>query len=414
MKNRKLNQWFWKWHFIAGILSLPFVLLLSITGAIYLFKFNVEDKVVHNIQKVSSYENTEKLSYQSQWDIAQQHSKRKLNAVVVTTNDDLSTEFIAGRFGGKESTYVNPYTGEVSGTFQAKDTWMYTVRKLHGELLGGKVGTKIVELIASWMVVLILTGLYIWWPFVRGVKGVFTIRIKEGRRSFFRDLHAVSGFWISILLLIVLAGGFPWTDVFGGNFKKIQKITNTGYPKTWSGRGLASNIAGKSLSLDAMVIIAKQQNLSGQLMIGLPKSPKSTFSVSNNTFPLSEQKMIHFDQYSGKIVKAHNWNDVGILMQARMWLMAFHQGQFGGWNWYLMFAVAILLTLMSFAAIFSYALRKQKGTWSVPKSPNNFNVSKGILALIILLGVIFPLFGVSLILLFLFEIIKRKSIFTKI
>ncbi len=405
MKNRKLNQWLWKWHFIAGIISLPFVIVLSITGGIYLFKSDVENEVIQGIQKLIPEEKSERLSYDKQWEIAQKNSKRKLNSVVLD-DGDLSTEFISGRFGGKQSVYINPYSGEVSGTFKAKDTWMYSVRKLHGELLGGKVGTKIVELIASWMVILILSGLYIWFPFVRGIKGVFTVRLKEGKRILFRDIHAVAGFWISILLLIVLAGGFPWTDVFGGNFKKVQQWTNTGYPKTWSGRGLTSSVKEKRLSLDEMISIANAQNLSGKITVGLPRSPKSTFSVSNKTFPFSEQKMIHFDQYSGELVKSHNWSDVGVLMRARMWLMAFHQGEFGGWNWYLMFAIAVLLTLMSTAAIFSYVFRKQKGKWSVPKSTKSFKQNYGVVIAILLLGVIFPLFGVSIVLIWLFEELK--------
>ncbi|WP_299838231.1 PepSY domain-containing protein [uncultured Tenacibaculum sp.] len=412
MKNRKLNQWLWKWHFIAGIISLPFVIVLSITGGIYLFKSDVENEVIQGIQKLIPEEKSERLSYDKQWEIAQKNSKRKLNSVVLDETD-LSTEFISGRFGGKQSVYINPYSGEVSGTFKAKDTWMYSVRKLHGELLGGKVGTKVVELIASWMVVLILSGLYIWFPFVRGIKGVFTVRLKEGKRILFRDVHAVTGFWISILLLIVLAGGFPWTDVFGGNFKKVQQWTNTGYPKTWSGRGLTSSVKEKRLSLDEMISIANAQKLSGKITIGLPKSPKSTFSVSNKTFPLYEQKMIHFDQYSGELVKSHNWNDVGVLMRARMWLMAFHQGEFGGWNWYLMFAIAVLLTLMSTAAIFSYVFRKQKGKLSVPKSPKSFKQNYGLVIAILFLGIIFPLFGVSIVLICLSEFFKREAISLK-
>ncbi|TCI93040.1 PepSY-associated TM helix domain-containing protein [Tenacibaculum sp. M341] len=409
MKNRKLNQWLWKWHFIAGAISLPFVLVLSITGAIYLFKPNVENKVVSDIQQIKNANtNTAALSYQAQWDIAKNNSKRTLNSMILSEEKNKSTEFISGRFGGKQSLYINPYSGEVSGTFKAKDTWMYTVRKLHGELLGGKVGTKLVELVASWMVVLILTGLYIWFPFVKGAKGVFTIRFKEGKRTLFRDVHAVTGFWMSILLLIVLAGGFPWTDVFGANFKWVQKVTNTGYPKTWSGRGLSSSVSEKSLTLDEMVRIAKQQNLNGVITVGLPKSPKSTFSVSNRTFPLSDQKMLHFDQYSGKLIKHHTWSDVGVLMRARMWLMAFHQGQFGGWNWYLLFFTAIALTIMSIGAIFSYAYRKQKGKLGIPKSPKKLNVGKGIVVLLLLLSIVFPLFGVSLLLILGIEFLKRR------
>ncbi|CAM1345364.1 PepSY-associated TM helix domain-containing protein [Tenacibaculum amylolyticum] len=405
MKNRKFNQWLWKWHFIAGMVSLPFILVLAVTGAIYLFKPQVEKVAIEKIQQITPVAGTKKLNYQQQWEVAQQHSLKKLNAMVLSDND-VSTEFISGRFGGKKSTYVNPYSGKISGTFQGRDTWMFSIRKLHGELLGGKIGTKIVELIASWMVVLIITGLYIWFPFTRGIKGVFTIRYKEGKRTFFRDVHAVTGFWISILLLIVLAGGFPWTDVFGGNFKWVQKVTNTGYPKTWQGRGLTSEKGVKKLTLDEMVVIAKKQELAGVITIGLPKSPKSTFSVSNKTFPLSEQKMIHFDQYSGKVMKYHNWEDVGVLMRARMWLMAFHQGQFGGWNWYLLFFTAVLLTIMSISAIFSYLFRKEKRKLGVPKVPKSFKISYGIIITIIVLGITFPLFGISVILILLTKRIK--------
>jgi len=32
----------WRWHFYAGLLIIPFVLALSISGAIYLFKPQIE------------------------------------------------------------------------------------------------------------------------------------------------------------------------------------------------------------------------------------------------------------------------------------------------------------------------------------------------------------------------------------
>ncbi len=409
MKNRKLNQWLWKWHFIAGIISLPFVLVLSITGAIYLFKPTVEKEAIAKVQQIENNQKPE-LSYQKQWDIAQSQSEKPLNSMILLNNKSKATEFISGRFGGKKSLFVNKYTGDITGTFQAKDTWMYSIRKLHGELLGGSVGTKIVELIASWMVVLIITGLYIWFPFQQGgFKNTFKIRIKEGKRLFFRDLHAVTGFWISLLLLLVLAGGFPWTDVFGANFKWVQKATNTGYPATWSGRGLSSTKNTKQLSLDDMVVIANKQNLEGTLIVGLPKNDKSTFSVSNKTANLSAQKMIHFDQYSGAMIKSHNWSDVGILMRGRMWVMAFHQGEFGGWNWWLMFGIAILLTVISLAAICSYWLRKPVNSLGIPKVPKHFSVDSTVLFLIVLLGIIFPLFGASVVVILLFNVLFKKK-----
>jgi len=100
--------------------------------------------------------------------------------------------------------------------------------------------------------------IYVFWPNKKeGLKGFVSIRFNQGKRILYRDLHAVLGFWISILLLATLAGGMPWTDVFGANFKWLQKVTQTGFPKTWSARGLTSKIDGQAVSLDEMVALAK-------------------------------------------------------------------------------------------------------------------------------------------------------------
>jgi uncharacterized iron-regulated membrane protein len=407
MKNLELNQWLWKYHFIAGIISLPFVFVLSITGAIYLFNPEVVKEIVSNIQKVNTTSENA-ISYQQQWEIAKEKTKKNPNSLVLSNSETLSTEFIFGRFGGKKSIFINQYTGELKGEFIAKDTWMYSVRKLHGELLGGGIGTKIIELIASWMVVLIFTGLYVWWPVKNwSLKGFFLIRIQQGKRILFRDLHAVIGFWISLLLLVTLAGGLAWTDVFGANFKWVQKVTNTGYPSTWNGKGLYSNVGKVPVSLDKMVAIANDLNLKGTVSIGLPKSPKSTFSISNKTTDLDQQKMIHFDQYSGTLIKQHNWGDVGFLIRGRMWVMAFHQGEFGRWNWWIMFSLAILLSFMSFSAIISYVLRKKKGVWGIPKVSSNFKPTKKIFFLIFLLAILLPLFGLSILLIYIYDKFKN-------
>ena len=263
-KNKKLNQWLWKWHFIAGFISLPFILLLSITGIIYLFKANYEDPKQQHIKEVTIQGSP--ISLQEQWNIANKNAIKKPNAIIVATSPTQASEFISGKFGGKTSLFVNPYTGDVTGQVIPKTSLMFKVRKLHGELLLGKFGTKIIELIASWMVVLILTGLYIWWPRKEWkLKGFFIPRTGLNRRIFFRDLHAITGFWISILLLMILAGGFPWTDVFGSNFKQVQKITNTGYPDSWKGKYIASKIQPQPLSLDTMITQAKKLNLPGKV-----------------------------------------------------------------------------------------------------------------------------------------------------
>lgn len=409
MKNEKLNKWLWKWHFIAGLISLPFIIILSITGTLYLFKADYESPKQKHIKEITI--SGEAISFDSQREIAIKSTIKTPSSMVVPKTKNQATEFISGKFGGKTSVYIDPYKANVSGKILPKNTLMHKIRKLHGELLLGKWGTKVVELIASWMVVLIITGLYVWWPKKKWkLKGLFIPRTGVDKRTFYRDMHAVSSFWISILLLFILAGGFPWTDVFGANFKKVQKITNTGYPSTWSGHQFKSDIKQEPISLDKMVSIVNKLNLDGNVTIEFPKGKQGIYSVSNELFSnQKDQKKYHFDQYTGKLIHKDNWQDVGVLMRGRMWVMAFHQGQFGAWNWWLMFFTGLALLIASLSAVVSYLLRKRKGDWGTPKVPKQFKVGYGIIGILILLSIIFPLFGISLLLILLYEVFKKTN-----
>ncbi|MEM8907992.1 MAG: PepSY domain-containing protein [Bacteroidota bacterium] len=402
MKNSNLNKWMWKWHIIAGLISLPIVLLLSVTGFIYLLKEPYEAPQKETLKKVLA--EGERLSYQEQWELAKTHAVKPPSKLVLPQKMDEATEFVSGKHSGRSNLFLNPYTGAVQGEIVLQQTDMHKVRKLHGELLMGSFGTKIIELVASWMIVLILTGIYVWWPKNQWrLAGFFTIRTQAGSRRTWRDLHAVTGFWISVLLLITLAGGLPWTDVWGSAFKEVQRLTNRGYPKTWKGRKLQSQENGVPLSLDKMVVQAKTLNWPGKVSIHLPQSAKGVYSVSNRTQDLNQQKIAHFDQYSGQLLVQHDWEEVGSLMRGRQWAMRFHEGLLGNWNWWVMLLMAALFTLSSTAAIFSYVLRKRRGSWSLPVVPAQFQIGRGILVLVVLLGILFPLFGVSLVLIGMFE-----------
>lgn len=386
----------WKSHFLAGIVVVPFVLLLSVTGIIYLFKDNYEKSL---LQSYSTYESTGKrLSYEHQLHIAQINWSKTPEAIVVSEKQTQSTQFTSGRFSHKSSLYINPSNGAVLGKVNVSETDMHKVRKLHGELLLGSFGTKIVELVASWMFVLILSGIYLFWPRERGIKGLFTIRTKVSKRVFFRDVHTFLGFWFSFLLILILMGGFPWTDVFGSGYKWVQKTTNSGFPSTWQGRGLVSkDNQSKAISLEVMIQKAEALNLDGEVSLSFPKSSKGVYTVSNQTTNFSQMKSIHFDQYTGEIIAQNSWGDIGFMMKSRLWLMAFHQGKFGTWNFVLIIVTALALTFLSLAAIFSYYKRKGHQEFKINEK---LKISIAPTIGICLLGILLPLFGTSLIVIF--------------
>ena len=402
MKKGSYN-WIWKWHMIGGLVSFPVVFILAVSGIIYLFKDHYEEPRHAEVKEVEILD--KRLTYQEQLDIAGKSWSRKINGMVIPMKSNQATEFVSGRFSNRSSLFVDPYIGEVTGEIVVKNTDMYKIRKLHGELLTGSFGTKIIELVGSWMIVLIITGLFLFVPRKkRDWVKLFRVRINGPKHVLYRDLHMVGGFWFSIVLLLVLAGGMPWTDVWGEGFKWVQKQTKTGYPPSWQGHGINSTIQEKAVPIDDIVRYAKILDLPGVVTISVPESPSGVYSLHNSyNKDLSKQVALHLDQYSGLPVVSLEWKDVGFLIRARMWAMAFHQGQFGFWNWLLILLTAISLGILSLAAVLSYFLQKKTSFSGTLPRPESYSVGAGLYLLLGILGLLFPLFGVSILLIWIVD-----------
>ncbi len=110
---------------------------------------------------------------------------------------------------------VNPYTGAVLGVRPPGPDFLADVHQLHLRLLirnPGDAGKKIVSWAGVAMLLLVVTGLYLWWPLKRVKIGGKT----SGRRWWF-DLHNTVGvFSLLFLLVLTLTGlmiGFEETTV---------------------------------------------------------------------------------------------------------------------------------------------------------------------------------------------------------
>ena len=54
MKNRASSHYqrIWRWHFYAGLFVAPFLILLSLTGIVYLFKPQLDNLLYPELMKV--------------------------------------------------------------------------------------------------------------------------------------------------------------------------------------------------------------------------------------------------------------------------------------------------------------------------------------------------------------------------
>jgi uncharacterized iron-regulated membrane protein len=294
-RGRAIYATIWRWHFYAGLFVIPFVLLLAVTGAAYLFKPQVERWEERAFQGLPV---AGVVAPQRQVDAAlTAFPGASFSSYRLPERDGDAVMVHLAMSDGRtmRDVFVSPQ-GAVLGSIAPDTRLMEWAKRIHGQLLLGKRGSWLVELAASWAFVRVLSGLYLWWPRGRGLAGLVWPRLKGGKRIFWRDLHAVTGFWVSGLALVLLVTALPWAGVWGSAFKTAR--TEMGWvkgPQDWALGGEAAASSGDvhaghdhdammqampmpapaatNIGLDAIVTKAKSDNLVFPVIVAPPGAP---------------------------------------------------------------------------------------------------------------------------------------------
>ncbi|WP_321902180.1 PepSY-associated TM helix domain-containing protein [Paraburkholderia tropica] len=239
----------WRWHFYAGLFVMPFLIVLAITGTIYCFQPQIEP-LLYPHRLVVAPQATPRLPADALLARAQASLPPGAQAIRahIEANPARSAEFVFALPHGnapatKESVYVNPYNGDVLGTLDVDRRFMQVDRMLHRKLLIGKPGELLMELAACWTLVMIGTGVALWWP-RRSVSPNATLRAAllprfgAKGRPFWKSLHAAIGFWLAAGALAFVLSGLPWTGSWGKQFKALATRVSLGAPRGAWGGGL--------------------------------------------------------------------------------------------------------------------------------------------------------------------------------
>lgn len=413
-QRQKLYIAMWRWHFYAGLLSIPICIFLGTTGAIYLFKPYVEPLLYRDLQTVTV--GSEKLSVEAQLEAVRAAMPDAKAAGITPGLEPQAATEVSMRTASGENllVYVDPYTGAINGQLVRNRMFMQQVRDLHGELMMGKFGTLFVELTAGWTIILLATGIYLWWPRpALRVKGVFVPRLRQGSRIFWRDMHAVTAMYMSSIVLVLLITGLPWTSVWGGLFKQLQSATGQARPVAAGFRIPFKSErpdGARPLSLTDAIRVAHAHGVTGGYTISLPRGPAGTYGFTNRALKLEESDFLFLNQYTGDVISRATWDDHPAAAKAVAIGIRLHQGElFGITNLLLMLAGALAVIWMSFSAAVMWWQRRPQGRLGVPALPANWRVPRGIAVIMILLAILLPLVGASLLLVLLFEqtLLKR-------
>jgi uncharacterized iron-regulated membrane protein len=242
----------WRWHFYAGLFVMPFLVVLAITGTLYCFQPQIEP-LLYPHRLVVEPQAAPRLTEDALLAKARAAMPANARAVTapITRAPDRSTEFIFRLADGKkQSVYLNPYSGEVLGTLSVEHRFMQVDRMLHRKLLLGKPGELLMELAACWTLVMIGTGVALWWPREKTTarataRAALVPRFSLQGRPFWKSLHAVMGIWLALGALVFVLSGLPWTGSWGKQFKALATAANLGAPPGfWGGLPLRSVLPG--------------------------------------------------------------------------------------------------------------------------------------------------------------------------
>ncbi|MEM8556103.1 MAG: PepSY domain-containing protein, partial [Pseudomonadota bacterium] len=294
--------------------------------------------------------------------------------------------------------WVNPYTGEVLKVVARDEMAMRVLRKFHGELLLGDVGTKFVEAAAHWAIVMFATGIFLWWP--RGHRTLSkAVSLPRGTgRSWWRETHLFTGFLATLLIVPIIITGLPWTDVWGGGLSYVQEQTGTKSKSLrFSGQVPNSTASeGDTIAYSQVFAMARAEGLVAPYELRPPKNSEAAFWVRSAHVDRNEQTELIVDQYSGEVLKRHDFGDNPGVAQAVSYGISFHQGELYGWVNIVQNTIAALLGIvLSVSGFVAWWMRRPKGSLGVPAAPDAA-LSTGMIVLIIALAIFFPLMGGTL------------------
>ncbi|MDK3158287.1 PepSY domain-containing protein [Kamptonema cortianum] len=419
----------WRWHFYAGLFVIPFLLMLATTGIIYLFKPQLDAAIYRPLLFVQP--TAETVSYTQQVEAVQQaYPEAAVTRVfpAVAANRSTEVQILTGD-GENWMVFVNPHTGQILGDRNEERTLSAIALKLHGELMIGRWGDYLIELAACWGLVLLLSGLYLWLPRGR-FRWAGTLIPRLGNpdgRVFWRDLHAVPGFYGLLLVGFLILTGLPWTGFWGATFANVwarfpdQKWQNvpqstvlTGtlnqhgeHAVPWAAETLPMPQSGHhahsgaiaqtqaTVDLDQIIGIARASGISPGFNISLPQGETGVYTVAAPASNPTQEVTMHIDQYSGEVLAQVGWQDYGWVPKAVSMGIAIHMGQYLGLSNQLLMLLACLITiLLCVSGAVMWWKRRPSGRLGAPaRSP-----IKVPLAIVAVLGLAFPLLGFSLVL----------------
>ncbi|HBU14183.1 MAG TPA: PepSY domain-containing protein [Gemmobacter sp.] len=355
--------------------------------------------------------------------------------------------FAVASDAGKTGVTLNPYTGEVLNSFPWRAGWYDFASDIHGTLLIGNTGDWLIEAAASLGLLLIATGVYLHWP-RNGTtwRAALVPSFRKPGRALWKSLHGVVGLWISVLLVLFLLSGLSWAGVWGAKFVQAWStfpaekwdnvplsdaihasmnhaaakevpwgLEQTPLPQSGSLAGTAA-VSG-AVTIDSVGAFAQTLGFVHRFQLNLPGDQGGVWTISHDSMsndgpnPAAD-RTIHIDQYTGNVLADVRYADYSAYAKAMAWGIALHEGDMGLWNIALNTLFCLSIIFLSLSGLVMWWMRRPAGAarLAAPPRPDLVPLTKGVVLIALLLSMAFPMLGISLLLVLLFDLLVLGAV----
>ena len=261
----------------------------------------------------------------------------------------------------------------------------------------GEPGRIYSEVAASWLGMLSLVGLWLWFK----------------RR---KSLHSKLGVWLLPGFIFLTITGLTWSSMAGGNIANLRAELDWEQPSLSAqhehhGHGQHSNHSShhsehsedmvepaRHSQIDTALAVSRDAGMSGVIEMTLPKVADGIWHVTEMREPWKmENDAVAVDGLTGEVVDRIDHDDWPLAAKLSAWLIQLHMGTLFGWiNQVALAVVALGLLTVIFLGYRSW-WRKRRLTAAGQWRKTNPKVLLAIIVFLCAYSLIAPMFGISLV-----------------
>lgn len=378
-------------HFYAGLFVGPFLLIAAVSGGLYAIAPTIEQFVYRD--QLQSHSSGDILPVAEQVRAAQaQRPDLTVTAVRPATGPGETTRvmFDDPSLGESErhAVFIDPVTassrGELtvygsSGALPVR-TW---IDQLHRSLHLGEPGRLYSELAASWLWLIALAGVFLWWGRYRRASRrpdadarLLTLDRSSRGRARTLNWHGVVGIWIAVGLLFLSATGLTWSRFAGDNVTDLRTALSWETPAVstalngapggeMSGHEghhsapAAAHPNGAPLvgDIDRVLKAAHEAGVDGKVEVSIPSDSHTAFTVAQTRQPwVMSNNAVAVDGATATVTDASWFSDWPLAAKLSAWGIQLHMG--------LLFGIANQLLLLGLAlALVTVIVRGYRMWW---------------------------------------------------